>query len=234
MSDRTAQDRWARLEACVASDPGAAEFPSLAEALRRAGRLAEAEEVVRSGLDCKPGCLDGTLVLALTLLDLGRTEAARGALAEFASERFAEHLLPQAEALDAVHPVVAAPIEAAGDFSGDVTEGELESAFDAAEPVLDEIVDADRVAEVAMRAAELDAPEELAAVTSEPIFATRAMAELLERQGDAQGASRILASLEASDDADTPPPGLAIDLGEREQAILTLESWLANLRSEAQ
>ena len=38
MSERTAADHIARLERCVASDPGAAEFPALAELLRRSLR----------------------------------------------------------------------------------------------------------------------------------------------------------------------------------------------------
>ena len=77
LSDRNAPDQIARLEACVASDPGASEFPALAEALRRAGRLAEAEEVARRGLERKPGSIEGTLLLALTLLEQGCVEAAR-------------------------------------------------------------------------------------------------------------------------------------------------------------
>jgi predicted Zn-dependent protease len=228
LSDRTAQDRIAHLEARVVADPGAEEFPSLAEALRRAGRLVEAEAVVRRGLERKPGSLDGTLVLALALLDLGRVEAARGALAEFASERFSEHRLPQAEVLDSVPAFTADPTDG---FDDDVTDGELESAFDAAEPVLDELVDANRVAELAMRDAELDAPEDLA---SDPIFATRAMAELLERQGDTQAASRIRTKLDADASAEAVRLGGSSALDERERTIATLESWLANLRSGMQ
>ncbi len=225
LSDRNVPNQIARLEACVASDPGASEFPALAEALRRAGRLAEAEEVARRGLERKPGSLEGALLLALTLLDQGCVEAARDALADCASQCLAEQRRPVADALD-----VAQPIEAAvGVFGGDVTEGELESAFDAAEPVLDELVDADRVAEEAMRGADLDAPEVLGGVAEDPVFATRTMAELLERQGDSQGAMRIRANLEARDQPGTLIPSGELD--QRERTIATLESWLINLRS---
>jgi tetratricopeptide (TPR) repeat protein len=215
LSDRNLPNQIARLEACVASDPGAAEFPALAEALRREGRLAEAEEVARKGLARKPGSLEGALLLALTLLDQGRVEVAREALADCASQCLGDRWLP-VEA-------------AAGGFDGDVTEGELESAFDAAEPVLDELVDANRVAEQAMRGADLDEPEALSDVAEDPIFATRAMAELLERQGDSQSASRIRANLEVQAESAEAIP--VDELNERQRTIATLESWLANLRS---
>ncbi len=227
LSDRNAPDQIARLEACVASDPGASEFPALAEALRRAGRLAEAEEVARRGLERKPGSIEGALLLALTLLEQGCVEAAREVLADCASQCLAERRLPEADALDVARPIE----DAAGGFGGDVTEGELESAFDAAEPVLDELVDADRVAEEAMRGADLDEPEVFGGVAEDPVFATRTMAALLERQGDSQGASRIRANLDARDESATAIPSGESD--ERERIIATLESWLSNLRSGA-
>ena len=225
MSDRNVPNQIARLEACVVSDPGASEFPALAEAHRRAGRLAEAEAVARRGLERKPGSLEGTLLLALVLLDQGRVEAARDALADCASQCLAEQRLPVPDGLD-----VAAPTEdAVGGFGGDVTEGELESAFDAAEPVLDELVDVNRVAEEAMRGASLDEPEVPGGLAEDPVFATRTMAELLERQGDSQGASRIRANLEERDESAAAIRSDGLD--ERERTIATLESWLANLRS---
>ena len=63
------------IEASVDADPGASEFPALAEALRRSGRLREAEDVARRGLGRKPGSLEGSVALALALLDQGRVEA---------------------------------------------------------------------------------------------------------------------------------------------------------------
>lgn len=227
MSDRNEQDRIARLEASVVSDPGASEFPALAEVLRRAGRLAEAEEVARKGLERKPGSLEGALLLALTLLDQGRVEAARETLADCASQCLAERL-PVADApADVAPPTTGGPM----DFGVDVSEGEIESAFDAAEPVLDELIDADRVAEEAMRGASLDEPEDLGGVAEDPIFATRTMAELLERQGDSQGASRIRSNIDAREES--AAAARSNELGEKKRIIATLESWLANLRSGA-
>jgi hypothetical protein len=229
LSERTEADRIARLEDCVAADPGAAEFPALDEALRRTGRLGEAEEVARRGLERKPGCLEGTLMLAFSLLDQGDVEAARSVLLDRACELYAEGELPAAPARDGL------PADAgASGFEGEVTDGELESAFDAAEPVLDELIDANRVAEVAMRVADLDEPEVDGGAAADPIFATQTMAELLERQGDSEGASRIRASLETWDEVDTAAPAAGpVESNERERAIATLESWLANLRSQA-
>ena len=72
----------ARLRARVGGDPGCAEFPALAEAERRAGRLEEALEVAEKGLRATPDRLAGRVALGLILLDLGKPEAARGELAK--------------------------------------------------------------------------------------------------------------------------------------------------------
>ncbi len=72
----------ARLRARVGGDPGCAEFPALAEAERRAGRLEKALEVAEKGLRATPDRLAGRVALGLILLDLGKPEAARGELAK--------------------------------------------------------------------------------------------------------------------------------------------------------
>lgn len=224
MSDRIAQDQIARLEASVAADPGAAEFPALVAALHRTGRIADAERVARRGLEHKPGRLEGSVLLALTLLDQGRVEDARTVLAEAAAIGLAEPSPRSAE-----FPDFAPSLGAEGsEFGDDVTDGELESAFDAARPVADELVDANRVVEVAIRDAELDQPEALGTVAADPLFATQTMADLLERQGDGAGASRIRESLEAMEDGPSPSP-VGSTSGDR--ILSTLESWLDNLRS---
>jgi hypothetical protein len=208
MSDRIAEAEIARLTAAVGCDPGSSEFPALAEALRGAGRLPEAEQAARQGLAHKPGCLEGSLVLALVLLDQGRIDEARRELAARASESLSAH-----------------GIEA------DISDSELDRAFDVAEPDRDQLVDADRVAQEAMRDADLDRPEELASDAIDPEFATGAMAELLERQGDSDGASRIRAALEVNAEAanaTSAPPRAA-----RERTIATLEQWLRNLRRKS-
>jgi len=209
-----AQDQIARLEARVDADPGAPEFPAFAEALRRSGSPREAERVARRGLKHKPGSLEGGVALALALLDQGRVDDARRELAS----RIAESL--------AARGLVAAPA-VRSDF--DVTEGELERAFAIAEPDQDQVVDADRVAQNAMREANLEAPEEVSAV-ADPMFVTRTMADLLESQGDLDAASRIRVALASgASGARTASSG---DRDSRQQIIATLESWLANLRRE--
>jgi tetratricopeptide (TPR) repeat protein len=72
----------ARLRARVGGDPGCAEFPALADAERRAGRLEEALEVAEKGLRATPDRLAGRVALGLILLDLGKPELARGELAK--------------------------------------------------------------------------------------------------------------------------------------------------------
>jgi len=105
-----------------------------------------------------------------------------------------------------------------------VSDLELDCAFERAEPVADEVIDADRVAQQAIR--EVD--RELARRPTPP-FATRTMAELLEQQGDAEGARRIRDSLAARDprrEARAAGRGRA----DRSQALSTLERWLTNVR----
>ena len=72
----------ARLRARVGGDPGCAEFPALADAERRAGRLEEALEVAEKGLRANPDRLAGRVALGLILLDLGKPEVARRELAK--------------------------------------------------------------------------------------------------------------------------------------------------------
>jgi hypothetical protein len=81
----------------------------------------------------------------------------------------------------------------ANGLGGELTDLELERAFERARPVAEEVVDADRVAQQAIR----EADRELAGRRPAATFATRTMAELLERQGDAAGARRIRAALAA-------------------------------------
>jgi hypothetical protein len=90
-----------------------------------------------------------------------------------------------------------------------------------------------------MRVAALDQPEAVS-VSSDPMFATETMADLLERQGDAEGAAQIRVTLDADAGAAGAGP---FDLeGDpeggnhrappepRERVIGILENWLENLR----
>ena len=111
-------------------------------------------------------------------------------------------------------------------LGAEVTDLELERAFDRAHPVADEVVDADRVAHEAIR--EVDRQLLADAGEPPPAFATGTMAELLERQGDRAGAERILDRLERG--RGDSQGASASD--RRGRVVRELERWLANLRTE--
>ena len=199
MTPRSEQAPISRLEARAAADTTA-----LAEAQRRAGRPAEAERLARSGLEHDPRSSRLRVALALALLDQRRVDAAREELAGLL-------------AAGAEHPA-------------ELSEQELEAAFEHAEPEAEQLMDADRVAELALREAELGPADEISpAGAGDSVFATRTMAELLERQGDRAGAERIRSRLgrsrEAAAGASSNDP--------RGRVVRELERWLANLRMEA-
>jgi hypothetical protein len=177
---------------------------SHADAERRAGRLAEAERLARRGLAQDPDSLRLRVVLALALLDQDRLAEARVEL---------EQVLSAAEELPA-----------------ELSEQELSEAFEHAEPEREHLLDADRVAQQALREAELGPADEiLPPHATDSLFATRTMAELLERQGDRAGAERIRDRLErVQDDAQGGSPG-----DRRGRVVRELERWLVNLRTEA-
>ena len=192
-----------RLLELIATDPAEPGFPALAESYRRDGRPAEAERVLREGLELAGDSEIAWVVLCLTLLDLGRYDEAREVLAQRADRIHGAYF--------GAHP-----------FSADLSAGELDRAFERAEPERDSLVDADRVAQTAMREAELDAPE-----LPGPAYVTATMAELLAKQGDGAGAARIRESLaeRAPQPAPHPLP--------RRQRRETLARWLQNLRGLA-
>jgi tetratricopeptide (TPR) repeat protein len=220
-------EKLQRLEAAVRADPGAEEFPALAELYRRAGRLEEAERVLHRGLEREPKMHEGHVVLGLTLLNQRRYDDAFAAFERVAAD-----------------VVVAAGADADGggadgEDSGP-TDGELEQAFERAETDAEMLVTPDRVAEEAVERVDVRAAEQLAepALSDElgtgGTFVTRTMAELLERQGDRKGAARIRAALTGSGGVSDAARAVE-DPGEawRRQTITVLESWLQNLRGEA-
>jgi tetratricopeptide (TPR) repeat protein len=212
-----------RLEAAVTRGNGAdTAYAGLADAYRRAGRLADAEAVARRGLDRNPDAPGGSLVLALVLLEQGRIEEAKS------------WLEPLADALVSAPPAAADPDRAVW------TDAELDDALDAAQTDTDALIDPDRVAREAV--AQVDtgfavpgADEPLAeALETGGTFATRTMAELLERQGDRHGAARIRAALRDRDRATSgAPDATAAAPSNRQRTLVVLESWLQNLRGGA-
>jgi predicted Zn-dependent protease len=213
----------ARLEALLGSDPGADAFAALAEANRRAGRIEEAERVAREGLRRRPELLGGRVALALALLDQDRVAEARAEL-----ERVLEEVPDHPLALDALAERAGGAGPDALDALGDA---EIDGAFAEAETSLGELVDANEVAARALRAADLDEPEGVFRDDVPSPFATRTVADLLERQGHPADAEALRQQL--SQGRDEPVVSLP---GEerRENLIATLERWLENLRRNRQ
>ena len=113
-------------------------------------------------------------------------------------------------------------------FANHLSDSELESAFEAAESDPAEMLDADAIAQRAMQETEPEFSERLGSPSSS--FATRTVAELLERQGDDRGASRIRAIVDSPSGTDR---GAAKSPDQRDQTIEQLERWLVNLRGGA-
>jgi tetratricopeptide (TPR) repeat protein len=220
MEVQAAAGEIARLEALLGADPGAPAFAALAEANRRAGRLEEAERVAREGLQRRPEHVAGRVALALALLDQERTDEARGVL-----ERVLEDV-PD-------HPVATVAFAERGSGGRDpldaLADDEIEGAFADAEASVAEMVDAHDVAARALHAADLDEPEGVVAAQLESPFATRTVADLLERQGHREEATALRVELSRRSDADASETR-TLGGAEREHVIATLERWLENLR----
>lgn len=211
------------LEAAVARDAGAEEFPALAELYRRAGLLTDAEQTVLRGLERAPDIHHGHVVLALVLLEQGRDLDARAVL-----EPVAASVLADART-DAVLAVAAS-------HHDPLSDSEIDNAFEVAETDRDELIDPDRVAEEAVEFADAGDEDLVEDGLDDEIapggtFATRTMADLLERQGDADGASRIRAALGSQSAPYEPAETEAAGDGAAHDAVVRqLERWLSNLQ----
>jgi hypothetical protein len=136
-------------------------------------------------------------------------------------------LLAAQRADDARSELERAVASAQADSRDEVTDLELDRAFDRAEPVADEVVDADRVAREAILAIDRELVEERSETPT--AFATSTMAELLERQGDLDGARRIREALARREPRRETAPRLR-PRPDRARVLATLEQWLANVR----
>jgi hypothetical protein len=189
-----------------------AEFAMLAEGHRRAGMLDQAEQMVRSGLAENPDCAEGALVLALVLLDQSRDEEARRVISDWADTNLGVE--------------VAEGSVSDEDFGNEVSDGELDVAFESAETDRDQVIDADTIAQQAVSEAESDVEDDF--VSPESSFATRTVADLLAQQGDELRASRIRAMM------DSPDSDTAVKRGRNARKIERLERWLINIRGGMQ
>ena len=207
------------LEARIAKDPSAAGFGTLAEVYRRMGRPDDARRVAIAGLAVAPEDTEGRLALGLCLLDLGEPAAARYELERAMAAvtgGAVEVLVPPASA-DATFAGDLAAAEPAEVMATPVVDAELDAAFATAEPLTDEMHDANDIAEQAMRQEQLDAPEGFQ-LDEVPAFATETMARLLDEQGDGETAETIRRRLQggsarAGMDAASLPPVTAQQLG---------------------
>lgn len=217
-----------QLEAQVALDPGCADYPALAEVLRRRGEVERALGVAEAGVAAAPDRLAGRVALGLALLDAGLESEARQALIRV---------------LDAA----LAPHRVGVDHKPSAAQGS-EAALEEAPPQVDETASGDQTTK---RDLEGDRPSPptprkprraRAQKTPPPgLFRTATMADLLDRQGDRRGAEAIrreLASVRnVGDVADYTGSGEKLkevsaleSRGEDDRTIKKLERWLRNLQ----
>ncbi len=190
-----------------------AEFATLAEGHRRAGLVDQAEQLARTGIDEDPDSPEGAIVMALVLFDQGRVEDARRVIEKWADANLGVEVTDDSTS--------------AADFGGEVSDGELETAFASAETDRDEVIDADAIAQQAMLDAKIDPADEFPA--SDSSFATRTVADLLSRQGDEHGASRIRAMVDS-----TAGDAAAAARNRNAKKIQRLERWLSNIQGGVQ
>ena len=146
----------------------------------------------------------------LNLLEQGQVDQARGVLASLAGGAAGPELP-----------------ETAPDLSAVLSDHELDRAFEAARPDPEQVVDADSIAQQAIRDADR-ALEQERALELDPSFETRTMADLLDQQGDARGATRIRDRLETA--ASVGPAPAQTGRLSRQQIVSQLERWLDNLQ----
>ena len=151
--------------------------------------------------------------MALVLLDQSQDEEARRVIADWADTHLGVEVTDESVSGET--------------FGAEVSDGELEVAFESAETDRDEVIDADAIAQQAVSETELDLADEF--VSPDSSFATRTVADLLAQQGDEQRASRIRAMMDSSgSDA-------AVKTRDRSaRKIERLEHWLINIRGGVQ
>ena len=190
-----------------------AEFAMLAEGHRRAGLVDQAEQLARTGIDEHPDSPEGALVLALALLDQDRTDEARRVIEGWADTNLGVEVTDDSTSGE--------------NFDGEVSDGELETAFASAKTDRDEVIDADAIAQQAMLDAKIDPAEEFTSPDSS--FATRTVADLLSQQGDEDGASRIRAMVDS-----TAGGSVVTARDPKAKKIERLERWLSNIQGGVQ
>ena len=153
------------------------------------------------------------MVLALVLLDQCRDGVARRVMLDWADIHMGVEVTDESSSGDT--------------FGAEVSDGELEIAFESAETDRDEVIDADAIAQQAVAETEFDSADEF--VSPDSSFATRTVADLLAQQGDEQRASQIRAMMDSS-------TGDTVEKSRDPNArkIERLERWLINIRGGTQ
>ncbi len=190
-----------------------AEFAMLAEGHRRAGMLDQAEQMARGGLEEHPDCPEGVLVMALVQMDRDETAEARRVIEEWVDTHLGVEVTDGSSE--------------GKDFEGQLSEGELEDAFAFAEADRDSMVDADAIAQQAMRGTEVEPADDFVLPGSS--FATRTVANLLAQQGDERSASKIRAIVDS-----TKTDSESVSRTRNARKIAELERWLVNIRGARQ
>lgn len=244
-----ASDEVAALIQTGAGNPASPTAVALADAWRRAGRADEAVRVAREALQHQPESMSVRVVLALALLDLGKPGEAGGELAQAfdasperalgraALERVtaeAAHRCVLPASLPVPPPAPAQPLELLDEIPGE----EFDRAFDAAESEDEGLIDANHVAEQAIRTVEGGGDEDLVSSPASP-FATATMAGLLERQGHVAEARVVRERATTRPDENgrildpARQPASDAKAGDRARILATLERWLENLQRGA-
>ncbi len=194
---------------------------------------------IESASQDTPATADEVLQLARGMLEQNRSEEALTLIEQYARRTSTGPVPVEVEP----HAV----------FDAGVSDHELELAFESAESDREQMLDADEIAERAIRETDSDRGLEEIPDADEDFFssgssyATRTVATLLERQGDAPTASKIRAMVEdsgpssgvaaepsAADWGDPSPVGSNSPMRDRRTAtIMELERWLVNLRGVA-
>ena len=190
------------------------DFAAEAERHRLQGDAHAAVHIAETGLVNDSKSERGRMALALALIDLGDLPRARAELAHCLS------------------PVLPEPID---DFDETLGDEELDSAFENAQTNPDEMMSANRVVEQTLEDEALDVPEAGFDVTHHPTYATETMASLLAGQGRRAEAEQLRESMAAPPaEPDWTGAGVGPDLANRLRVVATLESWLYNLKRNAE
>lgn len=204
-----------------------------AERARRVGDVARAASMARAAI----GGTDDTaarVALALTLLDRDEIEEARRALEALLETLLGEGAIDPDPGFASVvqptgtDPTVAAAAAATLELVGSLDDEDFEQAMQQAEAQRELMLDADAVAQQAMREVSAELPDEILPSDGSP-FATRTFADLLERQGHETAANSLRSAITRRG-GEAPGGAPEADVA---RIVATLERWLENLRRKA-